>query len=132
MNIVAGTPPNFEAIVARFPAARRRGVIFTWGDTVYVNGVPELPSQLKAHEAVHIDQQRRLWGGPERWWALYLDNPTFRLDQELQAHRAEYRTLKQLDRNAAARSLTFIAERLASPLYGGMITVREAKRMILA
>lgn len=131
MNVVAGKPPNFDMIVARFPAARRPGTIFTWGDTVYVNGAPELNSQLKAHEAVHMDQQRRA-GGPERWWIRYLEDSAFRLEQELSAHRAEYRTLKNLDRDAAVRSLQFIAERLASPLYGGIVSVREAKRLILS
>lgn len=132
MNIVRGKPPNFKEIVAVFPFASREGVIFTYGDTVYVNGTPVLPPQLKAHEATHIEQQTRPGnGGPETWWARYLEDPTFRLDQELRAHRAEYRTLKTLDRNGAFRALPFIAGRLASPLYGSMITLAEAKRAIL-
>ena len=132
MNIVRGTPPNFKEIVAVFPFAKREGVIFTYGDTVYVNGVPELPPQLKAHENTHIEQQTRPGnGGPAAWWARYLEDATFRLDQELRAHRAEFRTLKTLNRNQAYRSLDFIAGRLASPLYGSMITLQEAKRAIL-
>lgn len=130
MNIVRGTPPNFDAIVKAFPAAAREGVIFTHGDTVYVNGEPLLPPQLKAHEAVHVNQQQRT--GTDRWWELYLAEPEFRYEQELIAHRAEYRTLKHLDRNYAARSLNFIASRLASPLYGSVVTVSQAKRAILA
>lgn len=132
MNIVRGTPPNFKEIVAVFPFAKREGVIFTYGDTVYVNGTPDLPPQLKAHENCHIDQQKRPGGGgPSVWWMRYLEDPEFRLDQELVAHRAEFRTLKHLDRNAAYRSLEFIAGRLASPLYGSIITVQAAKRAIL-
>jgi len=131
VNVVRGTPPNYAAIVAVFPAAQREGVIFTYGDTVYVNGNPNIPPQLKAHEAVHIDQQNQYFGGPAAWWDNYLTNPAFRLEQELVAHRAEYRTLKHLNREQAARSLHFIAARLASPLYGGMIGIREAKRAIL-
>lgn len=130
MNIIRGTPPNFREIVAVFPAARRVGVIFTYGDTVYVNGDPTLNPQLKAHEAVHVDQQKRC-GGPDAWWKRYLEDPAFRLEQELTAHRAEYKTLRHLDRAAAARSLDFIAERLASPLYGGMISKTEARRAIV-
>lgn len=136
MNIVSGTPPNFNAIAAVFPAARRKGTIFTYGETIYVNGVPELNPQLKAHEAVHMQRQREL-GGPESWWGRYLEDPAFRLQEELLAHRAEYRTAKNLtpydtNRNARASLLHFIAERLASPLYGAVVNVREAKRMILA
>ena len=131
MTIVKGRPPNYADIVAAFPAAARLGTIFTYGNIVYVNGVPDLNPQLKAHEAVHIDQQRR-HGGPGPWWERYLADGPFRLAQELSAHRAEYKTLKHLDRNAGARALEFIAARLASPLYGGIVTVREAKRLILA
>ncbi len=130
MNIVRGTPPNFREIVAVFPAAKREGVIFTWGDTVYVNGVPELNPQLKAHEAIHKQQQERM-GGPQQWWDRYLIDPPFRLEEELAAHRAEYRTLKHIDRNQAARALDFIAERLSSPLYGGMISKQDARRAIV-
>ena len=129
MIIVRGTPPNFKDIVAVFPAAAREGVVFTWGDMVFVNGDPEIPPQLKAHESVHQQQQARC-RGPEHWWGMYLKDSTFRLEQELVAHRAEYRTLKVLNRAAAARSLNFIAERLASPLYGSMIPAKEARRLI--
>lgn len=132
MNIVRGTPPNYQAIVAAFPAAARAGVVFTYGDTVYVNGTPELPTQLKAHEAVHVQQQARI-GGPDPWWCRYLSQPIWRLEQELAAHRAEYRTLRHLvSREQAAKGLHFIAERLASPLYGGIISAREARKAILS
>ena len=132
MIIVQGKPPNYAEIVRMFPAAAMRGTIFTYGEIVYVNGDPTLNTQLKAHEAVHIDQQRRA-GGPDHWWDRYLEDATYRLEQELVAHRAEYRTLKHLvDRNTAARGLEFIAQRLASPLYGGIVRPQEAKRLILA
>lgn len=133
MNIVRGTPPNFAAIVAVFPFAARHGVMFTWGDTVYVNGIPDIPTQLKAHEAVHSQRQAKL-GGPQHWWDRYLIDPAFRLEEEIIAHRAEYRTLKHIlqNRNHLAQNLDFIAERLASPLYGAMITKQAAKRAILA
>lgn len=130
MNIVRGTPPNFREIIAVFPEAKREGIIFTYGDTVYVNGVPELNLQLKAHEAVHIQRQARM-GGPKPWWERYLADQPFRFEEELVAHRAEYRTLKALDRNQAAQALDFIAARLASPLYGGMISKQDARRAIV-
>ena len=133
MNIVRGTPPNYRAIVAVFPAAARHGVIFTYGTTVYVNGVPQIPTQLKAHEAVH-SQRQGAYGGPEKWWEHYLVDPEFRLTEELVAHRAEYRTLRHIlqNRKQLAQNLDFIAERLSSPLYGAMITKQAAKKAILA
>lgn len=132
MKIVQGVPPNYPAIVAVFPHARRKGTIFTWGDTVYVNGVPELSPQLKAHEAVHSHQQRQC-GGAAAWWARYLVDDQFRLKQEIIAHRAEYRTAKHwVGRKVAPQALELIAARLASPLYGSLISLREAKRALLA
>ena len=131
MNIVRGKPPNFDEICAVFPAARREGVIFTYGDTVYVNGAPGIPPQLKAHEATHAQRQAQV-GGPAKWWERYLTDAAFRLTEELLAHRVEYQTLRHLDRRLAARSLDFVAMRLASPLYGGIISQREARRAIAA
>ena len=131
MNIVQGLPPNFRDIVAVFPLARRPGTMFCFGDVIYVNGSPSIVTPaLKAHESVHVDQQRRT-GGPALWWRRYLEDPAWRLEQELPAHRAEYATLKHLDRNLAARARNAIAERLSSPLYGGMISKREALQALL-
>lgn len=130
MKIVRGTPPNFADIVAMFPAARREGVVFTYGDTVYVNGDPELSVQLKVHESVHIQQQSR--AGPDPWWERYLADPQFRFLQELSAHRAEYRKLRNIDPNLGRKHLPFIAARLASPLYGGIVSLRDARKAIRA
>lgn len=129
MNITRGTPPNFAAIYAVFPAARAPGVIFTYGDSIYVNGPGELSPQLKIHEGVHSQRQARI--GVERWWKRYLVDKDFRLEEELVAHRAEYKHAKNRDREASVQLLHSIAARLASPLYGSMISQREARMAIL-
>ena len=134
MNIIFGRPPNFQQIVAAFPSAKREGCIFTYGDTVFVtkpNDIYLIPS-LKAHEQVHIDQQKKL--SPERWWENYLKDDTFRLEQELPAHRAEYACVKNLsqDRNKHAAALSVIAQRLSGSLYNGMLSYTEARRRIVA
>jgi hypothetical protein len=131
VNIVSGTPPNFEAIVAVFPAAERKGVVFAYGDTVYVNGDATLPAQLVVHESVHLEQQRAM-GGPEIWWSRYLVDARFRYQEELVAHRAEYRTLKRISNGLAKKHLRFIAERLSSPLYGSVVTLQQARKAIKA
>lgn len=128
MKIVSGTPPNYADIVRVFPDACRQGVIFTYGDTVYVNGDPDIPIQLKVHEGVHIQQQKAT--GVQPWWDRYLEDRDFRFEQELVAHRAEYHRLRNIDRNLGRRHLEFIAKRLSSPLYGGMCTLREARKAI--
>lgn len=132
MKIVSGTPPNFGKIVAAFPDANIEGTIFTYGDTVYVKGGGDIPSSIKAHEAIHIQQQLKM--GVEVWWDRYLVDSRFRLDQELPAHRAEYACYCNLkrDRNMRSRALTTIAQRLSSPLYGQVISYTEARRRIAA
>ena len=135
IRIVGGRPPNFEAIAAVFPEAKRDGVIFTYGDTIYVAGTvaPNLSPALRAHEAMHSQRQAMI-GGPALWWDRYLADADFRLKEELIAHRAEYGTVRQTvkDRNHVAQHLHQIASRLASKLYGNMMTLAEAKRALLA
>ena len=130
MNIVSGRPPNFEKIAAVFPAARRPGVIFTYGDTVYVSGDAALPVQLQVHEGVHVEQQKLM--GRDVWWDRYLINDRFRFQEELTAHRAEYRTLCKISKSLGKKHLYFIADRLSSPLYGGCCTLKQARKAILA
>jgi hypothetical protein len=132
VKIINGKPPNFKKIHAAFPLASRPGTIFTYGDTVYVIGAHDISPCLKAHEATHIEQQKKL--GPEVWWERYIEDPAFRFEQELPAHRAEYRTFKAMerDRNRVSHALYTIADRLAGPLYGGLLTSQQARQKILA
>ena len=130
MEIVIDRPPNYDAIVAVFPFARRDGVIFTYGTKIYNPSGAAISGALKCHESVH--SQSQLMGTPQEWWERYLAEPLFRLEEELIAHRAEYRAFRGWtpDRNAVARELHAIAQRLAGPLYGGLITYAAARRMI--
>jgi hypothetical protein len=132
VKIVVAQPPNFDEIVAAFPEAANKGVIFAWGDTIYNPSGAHLPNYLLAHEAVHGHQQYSV-GSPEFWWPRYIADVEFRLSQELPAHAAEYRIAIQeiKDRNARERMLNTVALKLASKLYNNMITVGEARRKIL-
>lgn len=129
MNIVKGLPPNYADIVAVFPAAAGTQTIFTYGTTVYIPSGNTLTRALEIHEGVHIAQQK----DPESWWKQYLVDPEFRLAMELPAHRAEYRSFKVMynDRNEQNRYLHAVASRLASPLYGGLLSTTQARREIL-
>lgn len=126
MNIVTGYPPNIEALKAKFKLSGSE--IFTYGDTVYNPSGGTLSLELQAHEAVHVKQQ----ADPATWWSRYLEDPEFRYNQELEAHRAEYRSFcsRNKDRNKRARFLNTIASRLASPLYGSIVTLRSASKAI--
>lgn len=127
MKIVQGFPPNIEVLREKFNPGPN--AIFTYGDTVYNPSGGVLSPELRAHEAVHIKQQE---GGAEAWWDRYLVDVEFRLEQELAAHRVEYQTYCKSvkDRNKRSRFLNIIAVRLASPMYGGIITSSQAARRI--
>lgn len=132
MKIVKRPPPNAEAIEKVFPGVTSgtRPIYFCYGNTIYnPHGKPIVPSII-AHECVHALQQARM--GEEHWWALYLTAKTFRFEQELDAHRAEYEHFRANNNRAFSRRyLRDISERLAGPLYGSLATRTHAKALIL-
>ncbi len=132
MKTVIGRPPNFEAIAAVIPAARRPNVYFTYGETVFMasTGMTLTPS-LEAHEKMHCIRQQ---GDPETWWRRWLAEPEYRLAEELAGHQAEWMTIKMLgkSRNDRRFHLRQIAERLSGALYGNLVSFEDAKRLIEA
>lgn len=120
MQIVKAYPPNFQKIVQHIPAARRAGVIFAYGDTIYTptSDGDKLSHHLKVHEATHGIRQKEI--GVDFWWDKYLTDMRFRYYEELLAHRAEYRSMTEgaTTRNQRRHALKFVAKRLASSLYG--------------
>lgn len=136
MRVLTMPPPNFKAINEAFNV-RGKPVIFAYGNTIYNPRRIQIGPWLVAHERVHMERQAAIAGGPEAWWREYIADPVFRLEEELPAHRAEFQFLRAgmaVDRRdaetAIPAALHFIAERLASPLYGSLIGIDEAKRLI--
>lgn len=133
MNIVHDAPPNFNEIVAAFPQAAGKGVVFTWGGTIYVpkpDGA--LPAWTVDHERVHSQRQSADWKAIEAWWKRYIADPEYRLAEEIPAHRAEFRMYcrAQRDRNQQSAMLTKMAKRLSGALYGSLIPLGRAKAEI--
>lgn len=127
-RIVFDYPPMIDEIDAAFNV-RGKPVIYAWGQTVYNPMKIEIAPQLAAHEGAHCHQQG---DDIEGWWRNYIDDPEFRLRQEVQAHQVEYRYLIQNgNRNDRRRAKKHVAQRLASPLYGRLITPKEAERIIV-
>ena len=62
----------------------------------------------------------------------FLEDEKFRLEQEIPAHRVEYRTFcfYNKDRNEQSRFLRELGRRLSAPMYGGIITTNEAMKAI--
>jgi hypothetical protein len=126
-KIVEDWPPNIAAIRKALPVTMDN--IFAWDGTIYNPGGGKLGPALIAHEEVHFRQQA---GQPDQWWKKYLESAEFRLDQEIEAHREEYRVFydNHPSRNIRRRFLRALAKRLSAPMYGGLITERRAVKEI--
>lgn len=135
MKIVRAKPPIFERALEVFPMASKPGVMFTYGDTIYVPNGADVSPELKAHEGVHFGRQTRAGWSPDKWWDQYLIDPVFRLEEEAMAYRAQAKTFKanHRDRNAYIRYAHALANILAGGLYGrDLITPSDARRLILS
>jgi hypothetical protein len=103
--------------------------VFAVGNTIYNPHKGQVDDFLIAHEHTHMLQQE---DSPEMWWNQYLDDKEFRLKQEIEAYRVQYRVVKGMvkDRNIVARMLFDMASNLSSPLYGSMMPHIEALKVI--
>lgn len=133
MNIVIAEPPIIEEIVSVFPEARNFGVVFAWGSTIFNPSGGYVPPEIRAHEGIHYGQQTDEDATIRAWWRKYLVDVDFRYSQELPAHRAEYRYWVQThkDRNGRSRFLHHVAGKLASSLYGNMVSQSVARKAIM-
>lgn len=103
--------------------------IFTFGDTIYNPHKMPIDEYMISHESVHKIQQG---DEPEKWWDDYLLDKQFRLEQELQAYRVQFRVFKDFnkDRNSQAKYLYALANDLASGMYGRITTHSKAFKAI--
>ena len=132
MIIVDGLPPNYAEIVERIPSAANKGVVFTYGQTLYAPGRKHIGKPLMIHEETHAGRQGPTEGTARSWWRDYLNSQEFRFHEELLAHRAELKEYQRTtkDRNKLAWHFHDLAVRLSSPLYGNIITYTEARRAL--
>jgi hypothetical protein len=129
LKIVVDKPPNWDELNAVFGLETKRGLLYAFGDILYnPDGIAVSPP-IMAHEEVHKDQQGN---DIEGWWQRYIVDINFRLNQELEAHRREWKVYKQMvkDRNYRSAYLSYISSRLASSLYGNVVTSKDAKQLI--
>lgn len=128
MKIVVDYPPNLETIDRAFDI-RGKPILFAFGDTIYNPTNAGVSRQLLVHESVHGVRQG---GDPLGWWERYIEEPSFRLAEEIPAHRAEYQAYCQLGNNRKNRRMYFnvVASRLSSPLYGKLISFQGAAAML--
>jgi hypothetical protein len=144
MKIVNERPPIWSAACDMI-GATPRNVLFCWGDTIFNPDNISVPEYLVVHEEVHKWQQLALLPPQERldeqsaydkaaslWWSRYIDDPWFRVQQEVEAYGTQYRFMckRVKDRNARVRILMDIARSLSGPLYGRQVSHSKAMEMI--
>ncbi len=125
MKFLAEAPPNYDKICAVIPGVvGHKGAVFCYGDTIYgPNKAPEdyFSPVILSHEEVHMRQQG---DDPDAWWDRYLKDPVFRLEQELEAYRAQYAFAKTGRGRGMTgeleRFLFSISEDLIGPMYGNL------------
>ena len=124
-------PPNYDAICEAFPRAKLRHVIFAYFPHIYMPDGGSLDIAVRCHEEVHLQRQSFL--GPEAWWNKYINDPAFRLDEEIVAHIAEADKLLEREganRRNRKRIAAIVGLRLANPLYKYDIKVKAAEKVI--
>lgn len=131
MRQINARPPLYDEIVAVFPGASGRDVIFAWGDDIYAPSGQRLPPEIIAHEGAH--GRRQIDQGVEAWWRRYLIDAEFRLDEEVIGHAAELVTLcrRTADRNRHTKHRFEIARKLSGPLYGSIVTAPRALQLLM-
>lgn len=132
LNIVKSYPPNIDQIRIAFPKANLSRAVFCYGDILYNPHDGEIDDYLLAHETIHYLQQTKRGITPAEWWSKYLADPAFRLSQEVEAYRTQYKAIARAipDREIRSRLLHHLATDLSSPLYDSLCTLSEAKALI--
>ena len=128
IKIVKEQPPFLLQIVAAGMTPEPT-TIYPYGSIIYNPSGLAIPPDILVHELKHIAQQGE---NPKDWWQRYLRDKDFRLSQELEANREQYKFICKIfkDRNARARALLKIANNLSGAVYGNLISSREAMELI--
>lgn len=128
MEITTSYPPNYDDICKVFPVRDKPGIIFTYGSTLHCPNGMNIPGHLMAHEQTHMKQQGN---DPKAWWDKYLIDTQFRLSQELEAYRNQYKVLlEQHNREERRTILNSLAKDLSSSIYGNLVDKKQAKLLI--
>lgn len=107
------------------------GTVFTYGNKIHIYDKSRLDTPLFHHEAVHVRQQTKM--GVEMWWSKYFLDKEFRLSQELEAYTRQVKSIKKhiKDRNRRAMYIHQICKDISSSMYGNMISLDEARKILL-
>lgn len=124
-------PKIYDRLFEAFGISWERGICIVWGDTCH--SINDVRPDLWAHEEVHCEQQRFM--GPDIWWETYITNSEFRLNQEVEAYRAQIKYLRdhsdEMSRDVRRFAIDSMCKNLAGPMYGYIVTYKKAKELIV-
>ncbi|MCK6462867.1 MAG: hypothetical protein L6Q29_03575 [Candidatus Pacebacteria bacterium] len=131
MKEIKNYPPNYSELQRFFPLNLPDYVpLFPYGDILYNPSGGEIAPDVLFHEEIHSNQQKK-FSTPEQWWAKYIYDRYFRLEQELEAYYLQWQFVKKsLGSKAAKECLEELSDNLSSPLYQLNLTRSQAKTKI--
>ena len=120
-------PPVYDRCVQLWGVSFKN-TVFTYGNTIHTKN--DLSNDLLAHELVHVRQQTKM--DKDEWWMRYFADPQFRLEQEVEAYRAQYKWFVNnlTDREGIAKMLVWLASLLSGEMYGKIISRGEAIKLL--
>lgn len=128
MTIINEQPP-FLLQIELAGMKPKEDTIYPFGMTIYNPSGKPIPEDILIHEAVHIGQQGK---DPQKWWDRYILDKDFRLSQELEANKEQYKYICKLtkDREKRNQALIAMAKNVSGEVYGGIINFYEAYQKI--
>ncbi len=106
------------------------GVACAFGNVVYSKDV-NMDESFQIHEETHLIRQKRskLYG--VWWWTKYFLSSWFRFEEELIAYQRQFNFIRRnYPRHTHEKWLVRLATQLASPLYGNLVGVKAAEKLI--
>lgn len=116
--------PYLERYKTQF-SINEEEVAFPYKGKIYSN--TELPTELLEHEKVHFKQQEEI--GDDKWEEEYLTNPQFRVNMEVEAYKKQLTYFTQ-NKDIFDLARTQMAKVLSSPMYGNILTYKEAYSLL--
>lgn len=130
MKISHEKPPIYERLVRVFGIDWNDGIVITYGDTLHTKEGNNIPNDLVVHEKTHTRQQEKI--GIMTWWEEYIANPEFRIKQEAEAYRNQWKFLISTEKNRERlfhKKLRLVDD-LSGPIYGNVVSGSEALKLI--
>lgn len=127
-KIINEEPPIYAEIQHHFHgAAMENGLMVAYEGKIYTWANPTKDEII--HEEVHLAQQERI--GCDLWWNKYFTDPSFRLEQEIEAYQWQAKYLHEFS-NRQERRWRFrkMAQLLSSKMYGNLISYDQALQLL--